>query len=167
MPNLRPVLPVGFVVAEAVRAGTADWPVPPILVTDLADKHDAFAAAEAGLIKSGTSSLEMAVAGVPHLVAYKVNPITAAILRRLVRVPYVSLVNLLSERLVVPELLQQDATPAALAATLHGLLTQPEMVSAQRDGFADLLGKLRPSQGMPSAAAAAAVLACLMADRAR
>jgi len=164
MPNLRAVLPVSSVVAEAVRAGTADWPVPPILVTDLAEKHDAFAAAEAGLIKSGTSSLEMAVAGVPHLVAYKVNPITAAILRRLVRVPYVSLVNLLSERLVVPELLQQDATPGALAETLHRLLTQPEAVAAQRAGFAALLDKLRPPDGKPSTAAASAVLARMGMD---
>jgi len=164
LPNLRAVLPVSSVVAEAVRAGTADWPAPPILVTDLAEKHDAFAAAEAGLIKSGTSSLEMAVAGVPHLVAYKVNPITAAILRRLVRVPYVSLVNLLSERLVVPELLQQDATPGALAETLHRLLTQPEAVAAQRAGFAALLDKLRPPDGKPSTAAASAVLARMGMD---
>jgi len=54
--------------------------------------------ANAALIKSGTSSLEMAVAGIPHAVAYKMNPITAAIARRLIKVPHVSLVNLLAER---------------------------------------------------------------------
>lgn len=161
VPGLRPVLPVSAVVAEAVRAGSADWPVQPILVTDLAEKHDAFAAAEAGLIKSGTSSLEMAVAGVPHLIAYKVNPITAAIVRRLVRVPFASLVNLLAERAVVPEFLQQAATPEALAEGLFTLLTSPEAGTAQRRGFAEVLGKLRPPEGLPSSAAAAAVLACL------
>ena len=161
VPHLRPVLPVSEVVAEAVRAGSADWPVRPILVTDLAEKHDAFAAAAAGLIKSGTSSVEMAVAGVPHLIAYKVNPITAAILRRLVRVPFASLVNLLAERAVVPEYLQQAATPAALAEGLYALLTYPAAVTAQRAGFDELLAKLRPPEGAPSAAAAAAVLAAL------
>lgn len=163
VPNIRPVLPVSDVVADSVRAGSADWPVRPILVTDLRQKHDAFAAAEAGLIKSGTSSLEMAVAGVPHLIAYKLNPITAAILRRLVRVPFASLVNLLAERAVVPEYLQQAATPAALAEGLHALLSAPEAVAAQRQGFAEALGKLRPAEGTPSAAAAAAVLAAFPA----
>ena len=157
VPGLVPVIPVSPIVAEAVRAGCADWPVRPILVETLAEKHDAFAAAAAGLIKSGTSSLEMAVAGVPHLIAYRVNPITAAILRRLVRVPYASLVNLLAERLVVPEYLQDAATPAALADGLAALLAGGA-AAAQRDGFAEVLAKLRPPEILPSAAAAAAVL---------
>ncbi|MDP3419102.1 lipid-A-disaccharide synthase [Falsiroseomonas sp.] len=162
VPGLAVALPVSAVVADAVRAGTRDWPGRTILVTDLAEKHDAFAAAAeaggAGLIKSGTSSLEMAVAGVPHLVAYKVNPITAAIVRRLVRVPFASLVNLLADRRVVPEYLQQDATPEALAEGLAGLLLDPAQAAAQREGFAEMLAKLRPAEGTPSAAAAAAVL---------
>jgi len=158
VPNLAVALPVSAVVADQVRAGTRDWPGRTILVTELAEKHDAFAAAQAGLIKSGTSSLEMAVAGVPHLVAYKVNPITAAIVRRLVRVPFASLVNLLADRAVVPEYLQQAATPEALAEGLAGLLLDPAPAAAQRAGFADMLAKLRPAEGLPSAAAAAVVL---------
>lgn len=159
VPGLRPVVPVSPVVAEVVRAAASDWPVRPILLESLAEKHDAFAAAEAGLIKSGTSSLEMAVAGVPHLIAYRVNPITAAIVRRLIRVPFASLVNLLAEREVVPEYLQERATPEALAEGLAGLLTEPSRVAAQRAGFGDVLTKLRPPEGMPSAAAAEVVLA--------
>jgi lipid-A-disaccharide synthase len=158
IPNLVAALPVSPVVAEAVREGTAGWPVRPILITDNPGKHDAFAAAEAGLIKSGTSSLEMATAGVPHLVAYRVNPVTAAIVRRLVRVPFASLVNLLAERAVVPEYLQQDATPAALADALSTLLTDPGAAAAQRTAFAEVLARLRPPEGLPSAAAAAIVL---------
>ncbi|MGG5889319.1 lipid-A-disaccharide synthase [Falsiroseomonas sp. HC035] len=158
VPNLVAALPVSPVVAEAVRAGTADWPVRPILITDNAGKHDAFAAAEAGLIKSGTSSLEMATAGVPHLVAYKVNPITAAIVRRLVRVPFASLVNLLAERAVVPEYLQQDATPEALAAALATLLTNADATATQRAAFQEVLARLRPPEGLPSAAAATIIL---------
>lgn len=157
VPGLRPVIPVSPVVAEAVRAATADWPARPILAEDLPTKHDAFAAASAGLIKSGTSSLEMAVAGVPHLIAYRVNPITAAIVRRLVRVPYASLVNLLAEREVVPEYLQERATPEALARAMTTLLTDAAAAS-QHAGFAEVLAKLRPPQGMPSDAAADAVL---------
>lgn len=159
VPGLRPVVPVAPIVAEAVRRATAAWPVPPILTETLDDKHDAFAAAEAGLIKSGTSSLEMAVAGIPHVVGYRVNPVTAFIVRRLIKVSYVSLVNLLAEREVVPEQLQQDCTPQRLAADLTRLLTDPATVAGQRAGFDTVLTRLRPPQGIPSEAAAEAVLA--------
>ncbi len=163
IPGLRPILPVGALVREAVAAAAGAWPARPILVTGEAAKHDAFAAVAAaggaGLIKSGTSSLEMAVAGIPHVVGYRVNPLTAAILRRLIRVPHVSLVNLLAERAVVPELLQQDCTPAALATALLAASRDPAVAAAQRAGFAEALARLRPAGGgVPSEAAARAVL---------
>jgi lipid-A-disaccharide synthase len=167
VPGLRPVVAVSPVVAEAVRAGAAGWPVQPILVASLADKHDAFAAAAqpggAGLIKSGTSSLEMAVAGVPHLIAYRANPVTAAIVRRLIRVPYASLVNLLAEREAVPEFIQERATAPLLAEALHRLLTDPDTAAAQRAAYAEVLAKLHPPGLMPSEAAAEVVLRALRA----
>jgi len=165
VPGLRPVVPVAPIVAEAVRRAAADWPVPPILVDGNAEKHDAFAAVAqsggAGLIKSGTSSLEMAVAGIPHVVGYRVNPITAAIVRRLVKVPHASLVNLLAEREVVPERLQQDCTPEALAEALVRPLLDPAVAAAQRAGFREALARLRAPEGLPSEAAAEAVLRML------
>ncbi len=159
VPGLRPVLPVAGPVEEAVRAGTAGWPVPPVLLRDPDARRDGFAAAAAGLIKSGTSSLEMAVAGVPHVVGYKVNAVTAAIVRRLVEVPHASLVNLLAEREVVPERLQENCTPERLAAEVARLLREPGAGAAQRAAFAAVLAMLRPAPGVaPSEAAAAAVL---------
>ena len=163
VPGLRPVVALAGPVEAAVRAGSADWPVPPIFVRTAAEKHDAYAAAAVGLIKSGTSSLEVAVAGVPHVVGYRVNPVTAAIVRRLIKVPFVSLVNLLAERAVVPELLQQDCTPARLAAGLVELLRDPAKVAAQQAGFADVLARLRAPEGLPSEAAALAVLGVMEA----
>ena len=159
VPHLRPVIAVAPIVAEAVRRATSAWPTPPILAEGLEAKHDAFAAAEAGLIKSGTSSLEMAVAGIPHVVGYRLNPITAAIIRRLAKVPFASLVNLLGERGIVPERIQQDCTAEALAGDLTRLLSEPSVAAAQRAGFAEVLAMLRPPQGKPSDAAADAVLA--------
>lgn len=163
VPGLRPVLPIAGQVEAAVREGTAHWPVRPILVTAQAEKHDAYAAVAqtggAGLIKSGTSSLEMAVAGIPHVVGYKANPITAEIVRRLIKVRYVSLVNLLAERELAPERLQQDCTPAALSAVLLRLLGDPAAAAVQREGFAAVRALLRAPEGLPSEAAAAAVLA--------
>ena len=164
--GLRPVVAVAGVVEPMVREAATSWPAAPVLVTGLAEKHDAFAAAAAGLIKSGTSSLEMAVAGVPHVVGYRVNPITAAIVRRLVKVPYASLVNLLNDAPVVAERIQAACTPAALADELTRLLTDPAAVAAQRQGFATALAKLRPPHGTPSDAAADAVLHMLEAQRA-
>ncbi|WP_237214900.1 lipid-A-disaccharide synthase [Falsiroseomonas oryziterrae] len=158
LPGLRPVIAVSPVVAELVRARVASWPGRPILVEALADKHDAFACASAGLIKSGTSSLEMAVAGVPHIVAYRVNPITAAIVRRLVRVRFASLVNLLAEREVAPEFLQDRAMPEAMAEALHTLLADPAAAEAQRAGLRSVLDSLHPPGLAPSEAAARVVL---------
>jgi lipid-A-disaccharide synthase len=158
VPGLRVVVALAGPVEAAVRAGTAGWPVPPILVRTPAEKYDAYAAAAAGLIKSGTSSLEMAVAGVPHVVGYRVNPVTAAIVRRLLTVTQVSLVNLLAERAVAPECIQENCTPEKLAAALVGILQDPAQAAAQRAGFAEVLALLRPAEGVPSEAAAAAVL---------
>ena len=123
LPDLVPVVPAAAPVAEAVRAGAGAWPVRPIIVSGTEEKHDAFAASAAALTKSGTSTLELALANVPMLVTYRVNPLTAAIARRLVKVPYASLLNLLAGREVVPELLQENCTPDKLAATLLPLLS--------------------------------------------
>ncbi len=161
VPGIRPVVPLAGAVAEAVRAGTRDWPVPPILVSTTAEKHDAYAAAAAGLIKSGTSSLEVALAGVPHVVGYRLNPITSAIIRRLIQVPFVSIVNLLAERAIAPELLLEHCNPRELAAALLPLLRDPAAAEAQREGFRQVMGQLRPPEGLPSEAAAAAVLEML------
>lgn len=163
-PALRPVIPVSPIVASLVREAAAAWPAKPILVEDIADKHDAFAAAAengAGLIKSGTSSLEMAVAGVPHIVAYRLNPITAEIMRRLIKVPYASLVNLLCGREVVPERIHEGCSPEGLRKILLPLLLDQAAVAAQRQGFAETLAKLSAPEGTPSEAAAKAVLAAL------
>lgn len=164
VPKLRPVVPLAGPVEETVRAAAADWHPPPILVRDINEKYDAFAAAEAGLIKSGTSSLEVALAGVPMVVGYRVNPLTAAIVRRLIKVEHVSIVNLLAKRSIIPELLQQDCTPEKLSAELVRLLTDPAAAAAQREGFATVFDMLRPEGGIPSHAAAIAVLRALESE---
>jgi lipid-A-disaccharide synthase len=161
MPALTPVVAVAEPVAEAVLEGVRAWPGRPVVVTDLADKHDAFAASDAALTKSGTSTLELALAGVPMGVTYRVNPVTAAIARRLVKVKYAALVNLLAGRELVPELIQQASTPQRLAAALETLLTDPAAADAQRAGFHAVLDSLRPARGQPSEAAAEAVLALI------
>jgi lipid-A-disaccharide synthase len=160
VPNLQPVVPLADPVADAVRAGAAAWPARPILIDDTQSKYNAFAASAAALTKSGTSTLELALAGVPMLVAYRVNPVTAAIVRRLVSVPHASLLNLIAGQQIVPEYLQQDCTAARLAAGLLPLLTDLA-AAAQRAAAAAVLQQLRPPHGLPSEAAADAVLALI------
>ncbi|AYF90430.1 lipid-A-disaccharide synthase [Pseudomonas sp. JS3066] len=94
--------------------------------------HDALAACDAVLIASGTATLEALLYKRPMVVAYKVAPLTYRILKRLVKSPYVSLPNLLAQRLLVPELLQDAATPEALAQAVSPLLDDGEV---QTHGF--------------------------------
>ncbi|GAJ28044.1 lipid-A-disaccharide synthase [Acidomonas methanolica] len=156
IPDIHPVIPISSLVAARVRKGVARWPVPPHIVTDLNDKHDAFAAAGAALTKSGTSTLELALAGVPMAVTYRVNPLTAFFARRMIKVPYVAMVNLLAGREVVPELLQQDCAPEKLADAVQGLLFDPSAAARQRAAFREVIDSLRPPPGFPTAADAAA-----------
>jgi len=153
--GVTPVVPVAPGVAETVRS--YPWPVRPILVEGEAEKHDAFAAASAALAKSGTSSLELAVADVPHLIAYRANPITIALVRTMASVKHASLVNILAGREVVPELIQEACTPDRMADGLMRLLADGGAV--QRAAFAEIRARLRPPHGAPSEAAAAEVLA--------
>ena len=159
-PGLVVVVPVASAVAGAVLAGTKSWPTPPVIVTDLADKIDGFAAATAALTKSGTSTLELALANVPMVVAYRLNPITAAIVWATVQVKYASIVNLLLDRFLAPEFIQGDCTVANLTAATDALLAG-DGVAAQRDGFTTLRAMLTPPGQTPSEAAAAEVLALL------
>jgi lipid-A-disaccharide synthase len=160
-PGLVPVVPLAGSVAETVRQRTAAWPVRPILVSTAQEKFDAFAASTAALTKSGTSTLELAVARVPMVVMYRVNPISHVAVKLLAKVQYASILNLLLDGMVVPEFLQYDATPERLAGAMRQLLDDPAAVAAQRAGFDKALTMLRPLAGAPSDSAAEAVLSML------
>lgn len=162
MPDVVPVVPVSPVVASVVERATQDWPIKPVIVTDIHDKHDAFAAAGAALTKSGTSTLELALAGVPMAVTYRVNPITAFFARRLIKVPFVAMVNLLAGRAVVPELLQEQCRAYVLAREVQILFENTDVAQAQKQAFATVLHGLEGPQGqLPADAAAEAVLEVL------
>ncbi|MFV9684932.1 lipid-A-disaccharide synthase [Pseudomonas sp. NY15367] len=94
--------------------------------------HEALAACDAVLIASGTATLEALLYKRPMVVAYRVAPMTYRILKRLVKSPYISLPNLLAERLLVPELIQDAATPEALAQTVAPLIDGGQV---QTEGF--------------------------------
>ncbi|WP_297489604.1 lipid-A-disaccharide synthase [Acidocella sp.] len=159
--KLVPVLAAAPGIADSVAAQTADWAVRPIIIRGVSERYDAFAAAHAALTKSGTSTLELAMAGVPMAVTYRVNPISGFLGRRLIKVPHVAMINLLCGKALVPELLQEQCRPDILAATLLALLRAPDQAAAQRAGFTAALASLRAPEGAPSDAAAQAILAVL------
>jgi lipid-A-disaccharide synthase len=162
MPDLRVVLPTLPSVEERVRTGLKKFPVPVLVVASEAEKFSAFAAADAALAASGTVTLELAVAGVPTVVAYKVNPVSAWIGRRVIRVPWITLTNIILDQPLIPELIQQACRPDRLSDELYAVLTDRVLRAQQRDGAAKVLRKVGFGQDVvPSRRAAQAILAAI------
>lgn len=133
-PGLRFVLPCANAERRAqVEAMLVGRDLPVMLLDGRS--HEALAACDAVLIASGTATLEALLFKRPMVVAYRVAPLTYRILKRLVRSPYISLPNLLAGRLLVPELIQDAATPEALAATLSPLLDDGQVQTAGFDAI--------------------------------
>lgn len=110
--------------------------------------------ARAALVKSGTTTLEAALEGVPFVVAYRTHPLTYGLARQLVKVDHVALANLVAGEGVVPEFLQDTATPEALVRALEPLLEE----GAQRARMKAALGRVRERMGGPGAADRVAAL---------
>jgi len=157
-PDLVVAMPAVEGQREAIAQAVADWPVKVIQVVDPAEKADAYAASLAAACKSGTSTLELALAGLPMVVCYRVARLTGWLARRVIQVPHVAMVNLLAGRAVVPELLQQDCTPERLAAELATLLDDPNARAAQKSGIAEAVATLGDRTPPPSRRAADFVL---------
>jgi len=163
-PGLRLAVPAAAAVAAEVERAAAALAAPALLVGPAegeAVRRAAFAAADAALVTSGTIALEMAAAGTAMVSAYRANPLTAAIVRRLVRVDTANLVNLVGGSRVVPELLQEACTPTRIAAAVAGLLDRPEERRLQRAAFGPVLDALGRDGPAPSVRAAEAVLRVL------
>jgi lipid-A-disaccharide synthase len=117
-------------------------------------------AADVAIAKSGTTTLELALAGTPHVVAYRMHPVTYLAARRLVTVRWIGLVNLVLDRAVVPELLQEAVTPEALATAARPLFeTAGEAATAQRAAFDEIPARLGPRDASSRVAALALDLA--------
>jgi lipid-A-disaccharide synthase len=154
--GLRVVVPTVDTVAEQV--GRAAAALGGIVVRGQRDKYDAFAAADVALAASGTVALELALAGVPTVISYRLSPLTAAIARRLLRIRYVSLVNLVLDRPVAPEFLQERCRPDLLEEAVSALLLDPAAREAQRAAGREALRILGYGGPPPSARAARIVL---------
>lgn len=108
------------------------------IVTDVAQKWDAFAAMDIALATSGTVGLELAAAGVPHVIGYRTSGLTWRMIRKKLTVRYAHLVNILLDSPAVPEFIQAACAPDALAEAVQALMSDPAARAAQKRAFTDV-----------------------------
>jgi lipid-A-disaccharide synthase len=159
------VLPTMPHLQGAVADGIKAWPVQPRVVIGEREKQAAFRIAHAALAKSGTVTLELALAGVPMVTAYRTGALEAWILRRAIKVNSVILANLVVGENVVPEFLQQDCMPEKLVAALRDLLGDSAMRRKQVEAFAKIDAIMSTGNAPPSVRAADIVLATMRKSR--
>lgn len=150
----RVVVPAVAHLADTVRSAVRTWPGKPLVVTDMADKRAAFAAANAALAASGTVSLELAANGVPMVIAYDMNWLSRQIIGRMLKVDTVTLVNLVTKTNAVPEFLGEACKPEPVGRALSDLLRIPSRRAAQADALdrtMDLLGRGGEAPGLRAA----------------
>src|SRR6202030_2713889 len=138
----RVVVPTVATVAATVGTAVAAWPGNAILVQQPQEKYAAFAASRAALAASGSVALELALARLPMVVGYRLNPLTEAFLDRVLKVRQVNLVNLLLRRPLVCELLGPNCTPERLTASLARLLDDEGGRATHRQGDDEAVQRL-------------------------
>ncbi len=159
------VLPTMPHLLEAVREAVKSWKIEPRVVVGEQEKRAAFRIASAALAKSGTVTLELALAGVPMVTAYKAGAVEARIVRSLIQVKSVILANLVIGENVVPEFIQQDCTPENLVPALIEILADSSQRQRQLAAFAKLDAIMSTGNQPPSVRAADIVLAMLRKSR--
>jgi lipid-A-disaccharide synthase len=155
-------LPAQFVIAAAPGSSVTElregWPpglAPRVLENQT---YNALAAADAAIISSGTATVEAALLDVPMVVIYRVTRLTALLAKPLLRTPYFSMVNLIAERRVVPELIQNDFVPERVASEVLQILRDMQTRDQLRAGLAVVRERLGPPGAVERAADAIAAL---------
>jgi lipid-A-disaccharide synthase len=149
-------MPVQFLVAAAhprdVELLKSGWHPGLKLQVVAGETYNALAAADAAIVSSGTATIESALLDTPMVVVYRVSPLTATLAKPLVRTPYFAMVNLIAEKRVVPELVQDDFIPEKVSAEILRLLQDPNARSAARTGLAEVRKRLGPPGAVERAA---------------
>lgn len=158
--DITVVVPTVDTVADTVRSAAADWPFKTIVLEGRDQRYDVFAAGTVAIAASGTVSLELAMAGLPAVVLYRVSPVTAFIARRFMgfKIKWASLVNMVMDRPVMPEFLQEECRAEPVVAEIQRLLADPELRDARRHQMEEAMRRLGYGQSSPSRRAAQAVL---------
>ena len=163
--SIRIVLPTVQNVSASVRKLAAEWRKDILVVEGPDEKMGAFDAADIALAASGTVSTELALSTTPMVIGYRVGALTAAIARRFIKVPYVTLVNIILNREVVPEFIQENCTSANLSRELIRLLTNPAARLEQVTATASAVKAMGYGDEAPSMRAAREILRIIKEPR--
>ncbi len=164
-PSLQVVLAPAPTVAELVSARTSGWPFRVHLAVDAGERLDAMAAADAALACSGTITTELAVAGCPMVVAYRLDPLSYQIARRIVLTRYITLINIAADEAIAPELIQDACNGPRLAEEIGKRLDDPDLRARQVAAQARALQALGGRGPSPSIRAADAILSIVREGR--
>ena len=160
-PDLQVVIPTIDTRLAQVQELASAWKTPVTIITGKSNRFDAFAASDAALAASGTVALELALASTPAIIAYKVNALTAWLGKRLIKVKYVNLVNIILEREAVPEFLQDKFHADHLTPALEKLLSDNEFRTIMQDDYSNAVAQLRPNEGTSGSKICAAVFSTI------
>ncbi len=152
------LLPAVEHLEDEIREAVASWPVSPTVLSGEEEKLRAFRQAHAALAASGTVTLELALAGVPTVVAYKVDFVYATLRRITGITPVISLPNIILDDAVLPELIEERANPADLEKALRELLSDGPARQRQLTAFEKLDALMRLDDGARPAQTAARVV---------
>ena len=160
-----PSLCIGVVAADSqtdtINQALASWPHPIHRIDGEADRLDAMRAATVAVACSGTVTTELALAGCPMVVAYRVGALTYAVAKRLIRTPYITLFNVAAQTLIAPELVQDACTGEALAREVSLRLRDPGLREDQIFQQTSAVSRMRGGVQDPADAAASAVIGVL------
>ena len=162
IPELEVAVIVAGTVKDDVTARVAAWPFRVHLVEE-DEKYDAMKAATAALATSGTVSTELALAGAPMVIAYKIDGLSYALMKRLVTAKHVTLFNIAADERIAPEFIQHDATPDKLAKAVRRLLMDPDAAADQARRQSAALEQMGRDEADPAQLAADAVLRVIVA----
>jgi len=156
--NLFVVVPTVAGVEAEVRECFAGWDIPVRVVVGGAERYNAFKTSRIALATSGTVSLELTAVSVPHLIAYTFNPLTNWLVKRVIKIKYANLINILDDREIIPELVLDHCRSGLIADTALKLMDTPQYREAQTAEARRVLEQLRLPEMLPSERAAQIVI---------
>jgi len=155
--NLVTVVPLASGVSELARAGLSDWPTE-LVIVESDEKAGAFAAMNGALAASGTVTLELALARVPHVIAYKLNWLSGQVVKRMATTEFANMVNVMEQSEVVPELLMARCNAQDMRTAILELMSDLDARNGQLSAFERVEGQLSRGGTRPGTSAAHVIL---------
>ena len=152
------VVPTVKTVSKRVKEMAKTSGLEVLVIEKESDRHDAFIASEVAIAASGTVALELAIANIPHIIAYKVSATSAFLARRLLKIQFVNLSNIMLGREIIPELIQERCTPENIKHYIDRLLNKDDLYETQMEGFKEVREVLGMGEQTPSENASDVIL---------